>query len=73
VGNKRVIEALKVIKAEIPDYFKDSIMSDCPCDLGLPANFRKWCGMEPSLDSVKEEFTSEYCERCWSAALGEEQ
>lgn len=71
--SKKVIDALKVIKAEIPEYFEDSIMSDCPCDLGLPAKYRKWCGMEPTIGDMKEEFTSEYCERCWAFALGEEQ
>ena len=69
VNSKRVIDALKVIKEEIPDYFAESIMSDCPSDLGLPAKYRKMCGM----DSTTFEFTSEHCDRCWRLALGEEQ
>ena len=70
--SKRVIDALKVIKEELPGYFKESIMTDCPSDLDLSAKYRKWCGMEPSLDGTKEDFTSEYCERCWASALGDE-
>ena len=65
MSKKRVIEALKILKEEVPEYFGDVITSDCPSDLGLRAMFKKWCGIE----DVNAEFTSEYCKRCWLEAL----
>jgi len=71
VNKKRVIQAIKILQEEVPGYVEEAIMGDCPCDLGLPAKFRKWCGMEPTMGDVKDEFTPEFCERCWAEALGE--
>ena len=65
VANIRVIKALQILRQEVPDYFNDAILSDCPSDLGLPAKYRKMCGME----STTFEFSSEFCQRCWDAAL----
>jgi len=69
MSNQKVIQALKMLREEIPGYVEEAIMGDCPCDLGLKAPFRKWCGME----APGAEFTSEYCERCWTEAMGEDE
>ena len=68
MNRKRLVKALKVVRDEVPQYFEEAIMSDCPCDLGLPASMRKWCGME----ETKFEPTMEYCWKCWVDALGED-
>lgn len=68
MSKQSVITALRVLRHDAPEYFNDAIMGDCPCDLGLPATYRKWCGME----NIDDGFTSEYCKRCWSEALGDE-
>ena len=68
MNRKRLVDALKVIRDEAPQYFEEAIMGDCPCDLGLPASMRKWCGME----ETNFEFTSEHCSKCWAAALGDD-
>ena len=69
MSNQKVIQALKMLREEIPGYVEEAIMGDCPSDLGLPAPFRKLCGM----DNTGAEFTSEYCERCWKEAMGEDE
>jgi len=69
VNRKRVIQAIKILREEVPGYVEEAIMGDCPCDLGLPAKFRKMCGME----STSFEFSPEYCEQCWSEALEEKE
>lgn len=69
MSNARIINALKVIQEEAPDYFDGIITGDCPSDLGLLAINRDRCGME----DTTSEFTSEYCTECWRMALGDEQ
>ena len=64
---ERIRNALRTLKEDAPEYYA-TIMGDCPSDLGLHAQYRKWCGME----SATAEFTSEYCDKCWRKALGEE-
>lgn len=67
--NQRIIKALKIIREEAPEYFADVITADCPCDVGLPADYRKWCGMA----DTSTEFVFDYCRKCWANALGEEE
>jgi hypothetical protein len=67
MSNKRVIKALRILRDEAPQYFEDVIMADCPSDVGLPADYRKWCGMaEPSTEVIFD-----YCKKCWKSAMGE--
>ena len=63
---KRIIEALQILRKEAPRYFDDILTTDCPSDLGLPAEFRKWCGMEEG-----GEICFDYCAKCWQAAMKE--
>lgn len=67
MSGKRVVKALRILRDECPQYFNDVIKSDCPSDLGLPADYRKWCGMA----DLETEFVFDYCEKCWANAMRE--
>ena len=66
---KKVIEALRMLQDEVPEYFEDVIMADCPCDLGLPAKYRARCGMA----DTSTEFMFDYCRKCWMNAMGKSE
>ena len=64
MSGKRVVKALRILRDEVPGYYADILTTDCPSDLGLPAAYRKWCGMEEN-----GEVTFEFCAKCWQAAM----
>ena len=69
MNRKRVIEALKILREEVPQYFEAVIKGDCPCDLGLPASMRKWCGME----NTENGLTLDHCDKCWDDAMEDKE